>query len=189
MQLDEESRLLTTFNSPCGRYCFRRLPFCLSLSQDVFQERMDYILQQCPGKIGIADDVGVFEKTGAEHDRNLRTLMRASSKHGLVFNLNKCDIKQPSMRLFGLVFDAQGVRRDPERIADIRGMKSPQNTTQLQEFLGIATYMSPFTPNLSKHTAPLRDLIRTQTSCGPRHTTRSSIRRRRSPVARPPSAT
>ena len=36
IQLDEESQLLTTFNSPLGRYCFKRLPFGLRTSQDVF---------------------------------------------------------------------------------------------------------------------------------------------------------
>ena len=33
VQLDDESKRLTTFNSPFGRYCFRRLPFGLNLSQ------------------------------------------------------------------------------------------------------------------------------------------------------------
>ena len=34
--LDKESSLLTTFNSPFGRYCFLRMPFGLIMSQDVF---------------------------------------------------------------------------------------------------------------------------------------------------------
>ena len=76
VQLDDESKRLTTFNSPFGRYCFRRLPFGLNLSQDVFQERMDCILEKCPGTISIADDVGVFGKTEAEHDKHLHNLMR-----------------------------------------------------------------------------------------------------------------
>ena len=67
VQLDDESKRLTTFNSPFGRYCFRR-PFGLNLSQDVFHERMGCILEKCPGTISIADDVCVFGKTEAEHD-------------------------------------------------------------------------------------------------------------------------
>ena len=35
--LDEESSYLTTFNSPFGRYRFKRMPFWLRMSQDVFQ--------------------------------------------------------------------------------------------------------------------------------------------------------
>ena len=143
-----------------GRYCFRRLPFGLNLSQDMFQERMDCILEKCPGTISIADDVSVFGKTEAEHDKHLHNLMRVALQHGLVFNIDKCDIKQANMKFFGLEFSADGVRSDPGRAADIQRMKAPQNVAQLQEFLGIATYMSPFIPNLSQKTATLRDLVK-----------------------------
>ena len=160
VQLDDESKRLTTFNSPFGRYCFRRLPFGLNLSQDVFQEMMDCILEKCPGTISIADDVGVFGKTEVEHNKHLHNLMRVALQHGLVFNIDKCDIKQANMKFFGLEFSADGVRSDPGRAADIQRMKAPQNVAQLQEFLGIATYMSPFIPNLSQKTATLRDLVK-----------------------------
>ena len=62
VSVDDQSSYLTTFNSPFGRYRFERLPFGLNLSQDVFQERVDHILEHCPGTMGIADDVAVFEK-------------------------------------------------------------------------------------------------------------------------------
>ena len=39
-------------------------------------------------------------------------------------------------------------------------MKKPENATELKEFLGTATYMSPFIPNLSAQTATLRDLLK-----------------------------
>ena len=39
VELDDESSLLTTFNTPFGRYRFNRLPFGLWMSQDIFQPR------------------------------------------------------------------------------------------------------------------------------------------------------
>ena len=160
VSLDDESSLKTTFNSPFGRFCFTRLPFGLNLSQDVFQERMDNILEHCTGTMSIADDVGVFGKDEAEHDANLHNLMKTARRHGLVFNIDKCEIKRQSLKLFGLVFDAEGAHPDPKRIRDIEQMRRPVNSTELQEFLGIATYMSPFLPKLSQQTAPLRDLLK-----------------------------
>jgi len=60
VKLDEESSLLTTFNSPFGRYRFLRMPFGLKMSQDVFQNRMDQILEACDRcVVSIADDVAV----------------------------------------------------------------------------------------------------------------------------------
>ena len=160
VSLDEESSMKTTFNSPFGRYRFLRLPFGLTLSQDVFQERMDIILEQCPGTISIADDAGVFGRTEEDHNANLHQLMLAAQKHGLVFNGDKCKIKTSELHFYGLVFDANGVHREPARIDDIRSMTKPANTDELREFLGIATYMSPFIPKLSANTATLRDLIK-----------------------------
>ena len=43
--LDYESSLLTTFNTPWGRYRFVRLPWGLSCAQDIFQRMMDQILE------------------------------------------------------------------------------------------------------------------------------------------------
>ena len=64
IELDSESSYLTTFNSPFGRYRFQKLPFRLKVSQDIFQEKMDMILEQCPGTLGIADDVADLQCSG-----------------------------------------------------------------------------------------------------------------------------
>ena len=47
--LDQESSLLTTYDSPFGRYHFLHLPFGLVCSQDIFQKKMDQILEECQG--------------------------------------------------------------------------------------------------------------------------------------------
>ena len=69
--LDQDSSLLMTFNSCFGRYCFLQLPFGLVCSQDIFQKKMDQILKECQGCIGIADDITRHSCTEAEHDTHL----------------------------------------------------------------------------------------------------------------------
>ena len=159
--LDEESSFVTTFNSPgYGRYRFKRLPFGLNISQDVFQQRMDMILERCPGATGIADDVAVYGINEEEHDKNLINLMHVAREYGLVFNYDKCDIKQPSISFFGQIYDKDGVRPNPKRVEAIAAIEAPASVSELQQFLGIATYMSPFIPLLSEHTATLRELVK-----------------------------
>ena len=158
--LDEESSRLTTFNSPFGRYCFRRMPFGLVMSQDVFQHRMDQILEKCPGTVSIADDIVVCGKTEAEHDWNLHNLMEVAKRHGLVFNSEKCELKVPQIKFFGMMYDKDGVHPDPVKVKDIKQRCSPESKTELQEFLGMVTYMSPFIPKLAEHTASLRSLLK-----------------------------
>ena len=55
--LNEESSYLTMFNSPYGRYRFKRMPFGLKMSQDIFQTRINQTFEGCHGVIGIADDI------------------------------------------------------------------------------------------------------------------------------------
>ena len=86
--------------------------------QDIFQEKMDQILEQCPGMIGIANDIVVYGKTEAEHDKALHNLMAVGREYGLVFNADKCDVKTPQVKFFGCLYDKEGVHPDPAKIAD-----------------------------------------------------------------------
>ena len=121
---------------------------------------MDAILEKCPGCVGIADDVAVYGKTEEEHDANLLNIMYVAQQSGLVFNSKKCTIKTDHIPFFGLLYTANGVQPDPDRVKAIDSLPSPINAKQLQEFLGIATYMSPFIPCLSHTSAILRDLLK-----------------------------
>ena len=153
--LDQDSSMLTTFNSPFGRYCFLRLPFGLVCSQDIFQKKMDQILEECQGCIGIADDITVHGHTEAEHDARLRDLMRVAHKYDLVFNPQKTHVKAQAVNFFGCLYDANGIHPDPGKVDAVHALPAPTNVTELQEFLGLVTYLSPFIPGLSTLTAPL----------------------------------
>ena len=158
--LDYESSLLTTFNTPWGRYRFVRLPWGLTCAQDIFQWMMEQILECCEGAIGIADDVIIHGKDDEDHDRNLHRFMRIAREHGLVFNGDKCEVKKDSVTFFGTVYDADGAHPDPKKVDAVHQMPSPETPSRLQQFLGMVTYLSPFIPSLSTHTAPLRELLK-----------------------------
>ena len=153
--LDYESSLLTTFNTPWGRYRFVHLSWGLSCAQDIFQWMMDQILECCEGVIGIADDIIIHGKDDEDHDRNLHNFMHTACEHGLGFNGEKCEVKKDSVTFFGTVYDANGAHPDPKKVDAIHKMPPPDNKQQLQHFLGMVTYLSPFIPSLSTHTAPL----------------------------------
>ena len=60
--LDTESRLLTTFLTPFGRYCFNKLPFGISSAPEHFQRCITKILVGIPGVICHIDDVLILAK-------------------------------------------------------------------------------------------------------------------------------
>ena len=129
--LDEESSYLTTLNSAFGRFRFTRLPFELCVNQDVFQQKMDFILEDCPGVAGIADDNAVHGPSEKEHDADLHNLMLVAWQHGIVFKLGKCHIKETKITFFNMLFDVEGVHLDPEKVEVIRAIQEPHDTQEL----------------------------------------------------------
>ncbi|XP_029647231.1 uncharacterized protein K02A2.6-like [Octopus sinensis] len=93
VKIDKESSMLTTFNTPFGRYRFNRLPFGLKVSQDVFQHQIDETYQGCNGVIGIADDTQVHGKDETTHDLNLHEAKEKTRQAGIKLNADKCVIK------------------------------------------------------------------------------------------------
>ena len=75
--LDDESSMLTTFNTPYGRYRKLRLPFGLSVSPEILQKRVIQTLEGLDGVLNIADDILIYgvgdssEQANADHDRKL----------------------------------------------------------------------------------------------------------------------
>ena len=160
VKLDPESQLLTTVQTPFGRYCFQRLPFGLSVSQDIFQREMDLILEKCPGACGIADDIVVYGSTETEHNERLFQLMEVARGNGLVFNSAKCKIKCNSIAFFGNIYTDQGIKPDPQKVKDLKSMPVPMNKNEVQQFLGLITFLSRFIKDFSSKTSVLRDLLK-----------------------------
>ena len=160
IHLTHEASLLTTFNSHRGRLRFLRMPFGAKMSQDVFQLWMDAILKQCPGVIGIHDDMVIFGVDQQDHDANLINLLNVCQKEGLVLNSKKLELRREQVTFFGAEYSTQGMHPDPKKVQGITEMTVPTDKQQLQSFLGVVNYMGTFIPNLSHHTEPLRAMLK-----------------------------
>ena len=86
--------------------------------------------------------------------------MQVAHKYGVVFNPQKMHVKAPAVNFFGCLYDAKGVHPDPEKVDAVHALPAPMNVTELQEFLGMVTYLRPFIHGLSTLTAPLQELLK-----------------------------
>ena len=86
---------------------------------------------------------------------DVHNLMQLAHKHGLVFNLQKTQVKAAAVKFFGNIYDENGVHPDPAKVEAIHRITPPQNLKELQAFLGMVQYLAPFIPKLSNLTAPL----------------------------------
>lgn len=159
ISLTEDASLLTTFNTPYGRYRFLRLPFGLNCAQDLFQRKMDENLEGLTGVECIHDDVLVHGATKAEHDENLINLLLRSAEKGIRYNADKLEISKTELDFFGHVITEDGLKADINKISAILDMKPPNNKEDLQTILGMCNYLSRFAPNLSDVTAPMRMVL------------------------------
>lgn len=171
IQLDHESSLCTTFNSPHGRYRFLRLPFGLICAQDIFQKKVDEAFGDLPGVTGIADDIVIYGRDQSEHDANLRAVMERARETGLRFNPDKCKIRCTEIPFFGNIISDCGLRPDPQKTKAITNMDPSASPADLQTFLGMVQFLSRFVPNLASLSANLWDLTKKSSDFqwGPEH--------------------
>ena len=103
--LSKDSRHLTTFITPLGRFCFNKLPFGISSAPESYQRRMSQILAGLDGVLCHIDDVLVFGSTRVEHDARLEVALSHLSAVGVTLNVEKCEFRKSFIRFLGHVID------------------------------------------------------------------------------------
>ena len=135
--LSQSSRLLTTFITPMGRYCFNKLPFGISSAPEHFQRRMSELLTGLQGVLCQMDDILIFGKDQSEHDQRLEAVLRRIEDAGATLNPQKCEFSKDKLTFLGHVIDAEGIRADPEKTEALRKMSPPTSVPKLRRFLGL----------------------------------------------------
>ena len=160
LELDEESRDITTFATHEGLKRYKRLNFGTSSAAEIFQNVVQTTFQDIKGCVNISDDILVFAKTQHEHDRTLESVLKRADEKHLRFNGEKCEFDKPSITFYGHVFSKNGVSPCPQKIEAIKSLKPPTNVHELRSYLGMVTYCGRFIKDLATVTAPLRELTR-----------------------------
>ena len=158
--LDFRSSLLTTLNTPWGKYRWLRMKFGLKVSGDVFQERLDRVLRLVPGVLGITDDIVIHGATENTHDGTVLVLCETARLNNLSLNSKKMQFKPTDCKFFGHRLTPDGVKVDLKKIEAIKQMDPPQNIGSLQSFNGMVNYLKKFSPVLSELSEPLRRLCK-----------------------------
>ena len=163
-ELDEESSYLTTMNTPFGRYRWKRLPFGLKVSSEIFQKRLQQALAGLEGTECVADDIIIFgvgnskEEAEKSHDQRLRALLQRCKDIGIRLNRSKSVFRTTSVTFLGHVVTEQGLGPDPQKIEAITNLPNPTDATEVQRLQGSVQYLARFLPRLSEIFEPLRRL-------------------------------
>lgn len=115
LELEESSRVMTTFSTHLGLRRYKRLIFGVNCASEIFQDTLSNALQGLRGVKNIWDDIIIFGKSKQEHDENLKEALDRFRNLGLTLNWSKCKFNETSISFFGHVFSSEGVKADPEK--------------------------------------------------------------------------
>ncbi len=118
---------------------YTRLNFGTNSASEIFQNIISEQLRDIPGAFNISDDVVVFGKTQADHEKALKASFQKFADVNLTLNKSKCEFNKPSISFFGFVFSKDA---GPYKVHSIHNMSPPTSVPEVRSFLGMATYCS-----------------------------------------------
>jgi hypothetical protein len=163
LELDPKSRYMTTLSTHMGLFRYKILLFGVNATSEVIQSTIAEILSDLKGCLNISDDIIVHGKTMAEHDTNLKAVLKRLQDYNVRLNLEKCKFAQPHVTFNGHVFGKDGLAADPKKIDALVKATPPSNASEVKSFLGMAQYVARFVPNYATITTSLRELTRQDT--------------------------
>ena len=94
LELDKNSRSITTFSTHVGLFRYKRLKFGVCSASEVFQKEIRTIVSDLEGVTNIADDILIYGSTQEKHDVALEALFRRLKDNGLTLNKQKCEFNR-----------------------------------------------------------------------------------------------
>ncbi|CAC5397219.1 unnamed protein product [Mytilus coruscus] len=142
VELEPESRNITTFTTHVGLFRYKRLMFGISCAPEMYQQCIKMALEGCAGQRNISDDIIVYGCTQQEHDERLNKVLDRMREKGL--RLKKTNSKS-------------------QKVEAVTSARNPKTASEVRSFLGLVNYCGRYIPDFSTVSAPLRELTRAKT--------------------------
>ena len=163
--LDEESRPLTAFSTPSGKWEYVRLPMGLHSAPITFSRLMSIIFRKIIGKevLVYLDDIIVMAEDVETHLARLGRVFGMLREAGLKVKISKCNFLKDSIKYLGHVVDAHGVHVDQDKIGVIANLPVPVDVNALRTFLGMTGFYRMFVESYARIASPLTQLLKKDT--------------------------
>lgn len=156
--LHPDSRLLTTFVTPWGRYCYNRLFMGLTSASEFFHCTISNLLSDLQGVVVHIDDIAIFGSSESEHDERLFKVLTRLQEFGVTLN-NKCQFRVKEIKWVGYIVSGEGSKPDPQKLAAIQEIKPPTDRSGVKSFLARIEFLRKFVPHMADVIQPLTDLL------------------------------
>ncbi|KAL0558700.1 hypothetical protein IC582_003280 [Cucumis melo] len=162
LRIKDEDVPRTTFRSRYGHYEFIVMSFGLTNAPAVFMDLMNRVFREFLDTFVIVfiDDILIYSKTEAEHEKHLRMVLQTLRDNKLYAKFSKCEFWLKQVSFLGHVVSKAGVSVDPAKIEAVTGWTRPSTVSEVRSFLGLAGYYRRFVENFSRIATPLTQLTR-----------------------------
>jgi hypothetical protein len=131
--LDKASQRLCTIILPWGKYSYARLPMGLSVSPDIYQEKMSALFEDMSEvKVYIDDILLITKGSFTHHLQKLKEVFRRLLKANLQLNIKKCSFCALETEYLGFVLTPKGIKPQVKRIQAILQISTPKNVKQVE---------------------------------------------------------
>ena len=158
IELDEDSRDITTFSTHKGLYRYKRLNFGVCSAAELFQKLIQQTLEGISETLNISDDIIVYGATKDQHDTALHAVLQKLQENNLTLNKRKCDVGKTQLEFFGFTFLKEGIAAQEAKVNAIKHAETPISASEVRSLLGLANYCSRLIKNFATITQPLREL-------------------------------
>ncbi|KAL0556806.1 hypothetical protein IC582_005323 [Cucumis melo] len=162
LMIKDEDVPKTAFRSRYGHYEFIVMSFGLTNAPAMFMDLMNRVFREFLDTFVIVfiDDILIYSKTEAEHEKHLRMVLQTLRDNKLYAKFSKCEFWLKQVSFLGHVVSKAGVSVDPAKIEAVTGWTRPSTVSEVRSFLGLAGYYRRFVENFSRIATPLTQLTR-----------------------------
>lgn len=162
VRLHEDSKKLTTFNTPWGRFRYRRTPMGHCAAPDAYTRRFDDAIAGVPRKFKCVDDILLFDSSVEDAFWHVYDFLETCARKEITLKPEKFKFGRREVDFVGFHVGWDAYRPTEERLAAIRNFSMPVEPTltdirswhgfvnQLAPFLATAPVMEPFRELLRK---------------------------------------
>jgi hypothetical protein len=157
----KESKELTAFMTPIGKFQFRKMPFGLTNAPATFQCLMYKVFRDLINtKVCVyMDDITIYSRTEEEHHRDLAEVLQVLLDNGLKLGKEKSVFCTQRVDLLGFSVKNGKVFPDEKRLGPFQDKLRISTIKQLHSFVGSLGYFRNFIPDYSKKTFELNKVI------------------------------
>lgn len=160
LPLDDKSKDVTAFNTPKGLYRYKRLPFGITASPEIFQSYMDQHFKGLPGVNVFMDDIIIGGKGREQCKERTGVVLQKVKEQNLTLGTSKCKYYVEKVEFLGMVLDKTGLHPTYNKIEALKCMNPPKKVSELRGYFGLLNFFHSFFGNLQEKTKTMRTLLK-----------------------------